>query len=95
MMSTETTVKFIDDFVEANMPYLSNHAFGSLEFLSLWLQSHPNISQMTSKDRSNLAHLLQELANSPIYTQETRATWHQICESLFHEETKTPAKRII
>lgn len=81
-MTSDETVRFIDNFVKSNMSYLNNISFARLEFLSLWLQSHPDTSTMDSQDRDALCPLLYSLASSNVYTDEAKTCWSQIAQDL-------------
>lgn len=81
-MTSDETVRFIDSFVKSNMSYLNNISLARLEFLSLWLQSHPDTSTMNSQDRDALCLLLHCLASSNFYTDEARSCWNEIAQSL-------------
>lgn len=81
-MTPNETVSFIDNFVNANMSYLNNITYARLEFLSLWLQSHPDTSTMDEEDREALCLLITSLADCSLYTDEARTFWRQIANDL-------------
>lgn len=85
MMTPEMTVHFIDDFVQANTAYLNNLTLARLEFLSLWLQSHPDTSRMDPRDREDLCSTLQNLSGSPFFLDNVSTTWQQIASTVEQE----------
>lgn len=82
MIDKETTIHFLDDYVKANEMYLSNSAFAKLQFLSLWLQSHPDTSRMEENERNQLAMFLQSMTDTGLFTDPVNNTWLQIKEKV-------------
>lgn len=82
MIDKETTIHFLDDYVKVNEMYLSNSAFAKLQFLSLWLQSHPDTSRMEENERNQLAMFLQSMADTGLFTDPVNNTWLQIKEKV-------------
>lgn len=82
MIDKETTIHFLDDYVKANEMYLSNSAFAKLQFLSLWLQSHPDTSRMEENERNQLAMFLQSMTDTGLFTDPVNHTWLQIKEKV-------------
>lgn len=82
MIDKETTIHFLDDYVKVNEMYLSNSAFAKLQFLSLWLQSHPDTSRMEENERNQLAMFLQSMTDTGLFTDPVNNTWLQIKEKV-------------
>lgn len=82
MIDKETTIHFLDNYAKANETFLSNSAFANLQFLSLWLQSHPDTSRMDEVERNQLVIFLQSMSDSALFTDPVSSTWLQIKEKV-------------